>query len=73
MLLAALGERRPTRDIDLQASTTGGDTGTVLTAVCQIAMLAGTTVLLATTGTADRGRRESAIQVIEDQINKIKI
>jgi hypothetical protein len=37
MLLAALGERRPTRDIDLQTSTTGGDTGTVLTAVRQIA------------------------------------
>jgi nucleotidyltransferase AbiEii toxin of type IV toxin-antitoxin system len=33
MLLAALGERRPTRDIDLQASTTGSDAGTVLTAV----------------------------------------
>ena len=30
MLLAALGERRPTRDIDLQASATGADTGTVL-------------------------------------------
>ena len=37
MLLAALGERRPTRDIDLQTSTTSGDTGTVLTAVRQIA------------------------------------
>lgn len=37
MLLAALGERRPTRDIDLQASTTGSDTGTVLAAVRQIA------------------------------------
>lgn len=35
LLLAALGERRPTRDIDLQASTT--DTGTVLAAVRQIA------------------------------------
>jgi hypothetical protein len=37
MLLAALGERRPTRDIDLQASTTGSDPGAVLTAVRQIA------------------------------------
>jgi Nucleotidyl transferase AbiEii toxin, Type IV TA system len=37
MLLAALGERRPTRDIDLQASTTGSDTGTMLAAVRQIA------------------------------------
>jgi len=35
MPLAALGERRPTRDIDLQASTTGSDT--VLAAVRQIA------------------------------------
>ena len=37
MLLAALGERRPTRDIDLQANTTGSDTGTALAAVRQIA------------------------------------
>ena len=37
MLLAALGERRPTRDIDLQTSTTGDDTRTVLAAVRQIA------------------------------------
>ena len=37
MLLAALGERRPTRDIDLQASTNGSDTSTVLAAVRQIA------------------------------------
>lgn len=37
MLLAALGERRPTRDIDLQADTTGGDTGTILTTVRRIA------------------------------------
>jgi Nucleotidyl transferase AbiEii toxin, Type IV TA system len=37
ILLAALGERRPTRDIDLQASTTGSDTGTMLAAVRQIA------------------------------------
>jgi hypothetical protein len=37
MLLAALGERRPTRDIDLQASTTGNDTATMLAAVRQIA------------------------------------
>ena len=37
MLLAALGERRPTRDIDLQADITGGDTGTMLAAVRQIA------------------------------------
>jgi Nucleotidyl transferase AbiEii toxin, Type IV TA system len=37
MLLAALGERRPTRDIDLQASPTGSDTGTMLAAVRQIA------------------------------------
>jgi hypothetical protein len=37
LLLAALGERRPTRDIDLQTSTTGGDTGTVLAAVRKIA------------------------------------
>jgi nucleotidyltransferase AbiEii toxin of type IV toxin-antitoxin system len=37
MLLAALGERRPTRDIDLQADTTSSDTGTILTAVRQIA------------------------------------
>ena len=37
VLLAALGERRPTRDIDLQTNTTGGDTGTVLAAMRQIA------------------------------------
>jgi hypothetical protein len=37
MLLTALGERRPTRDIDLQASTTGSDTGAMLAAVRQIA------------------------------------
>ncbi|HUK68768.1 MAG TPA: nucleotidyl transferase AbiEii/AbiGii toxin family protein [Streptosporangiaceae bacterium] len=36
MLLAALGERRPTRDIDLQTDTTSSDTGTILTAVRRI-------------------------------------
>ena len=37
MLLAALGERRPTRDVDLQATTTAHDMTAVLTAVRQIA------------------------------------
>jgi len=37
MLLAALGERRPTRDIDLQADTTSSDTGAALAAVRRIA------------------------------------
>ena len=37
MLLAALGERRPTRDVDLQATTTAHDMPAILTAVREIA------------------------------------
>ena len=37
VLLAAFGERRPTRDIDLQALATGNDPATILAAITEIA------------------------------------
>ena len=37
VLLAAFGERRPTRDVDLQAHSLDNDVETVLAAVCEIA------------------------------------
>ncbi len=39
VLLAAFDERRPTRDIDLQAHTLANDTETILTATCEIAAI----------------------------------
>jgi Nucleotidyl transferase AbiEii toxin, Type IV TA system len=39
VLLAAFDERRPTRDIDLQAHALANDTETILTATCEIAAI----------------------------------
>ncbi len=39
VLLAAFDERRPTRDIDLQAQALENDTETILTATCEIAAI----------------------------------
>lgn len=39
VLLAAFDERRPTRDIDLQAQALANDTETILTATCEIAAI----------------------------------
>ena len=40
VLLAAFDERRPTRDIDLQAQALGNDTETIRAATCEIAAIA---------------------------------
>jgi len=40
VLLAALGERRPTRDIDLQATALHNDESSVMSCVCEIAAIA---------------------------------
>jgi hypothetical protein len=39
VLLAAFDARRPTRDVDLQASAVSNDVGTLLSLVCEIAAL----------------------------------
>lgn len=39
LLLAAFGQRRPTRDVDLQAEALGNDAETVRTVVCEIARI----------------------------------
>jgi hypothetical protein len=59
VLLAAFDERRPTRDIDLQAQAVENDAQTILATTCEIAAMRSTTVSSSTSRPRPQNRYET--------------